>query len=181
MALALLLIIGAAIVYSSFITPAYSGVMVLRNQIASQNEVLQRFNITFGQVQKLLADLQTAPDVQKQVSLILPTSRDVSYLVSQVSGLAEANGLTLSLLSTQVLPVQPAKSKVIKSMGRLQADVKLTGTYSGFKSFLRQLQSNILLLDVTDVKIDSSAVAGRTGPSALTYSISVVSYYQTSQ
>lgn len=183
--LSLTLIIAAAFVYSSFISPAYDNVMALRSQIASQNSVTQRFQITFGKVQKLLSDLQTSPDVQKQVSLILPTSRDASYIVGQISGLAEANGMTLSLLSTNVLPVQPAQSKVIQSIGKIRADMKLDGSYAGFKSFLRQLQSNILLLDVTDIKIDSSAAnsvtGGKAGPTTLSYSISVNSYYQTSQ
>jgi Tfp pilus assembly protein PilO len=184
-ALSMALIVAAAVVYSSFISPAYENVTALRGQIASQDAVTQRFQITFSQVQKLLTDLQTAPDVQKQVSWILPTSRDASYLVGQISGLAEANGLTLSLLSTQVLPVQPAQSNVIQSIGKLRADVKLNGSYAGFKSFLRQLQSNMLLLDVTDIKIDSSSAngtaTGKTGPTTLSYSISVNSYYQTSQ
>lgn len=182
--LSLLLVIGSAVVYSSFISPAYDDVLNLRGQIASQNEVSQRFQITFSQVQKLLADLQNAPDVQKQVALILPTTRDVSYLVGQVTGLAEANGLGVSLLSTQVLSVQPTDTKVVSSIGRMQADIKVSGSYSGFKSFLRQIQSNILLLDVSDIKIESTSAAtaaGKTGPTTLDYTLSIVSYYQTSQ
>ena len=182
--LSLLLIIAAAMVYSSFISHAYDDVVNLRGQIASQNEVSQKFQITFGQVQKLLADLQTAPDVKKTVSLILPTQRDVGYLVGQVTGLAEANGLTVSLLSTQILPVQPAQTQVVNSIGKMQADVQVAGSYAGFKSFLRQVQSNILLLDVSDIKIESTpgtVTAGKTNPTTLNYTLSIVSYYQTSQ
>jgi len=181
--ISLMLIIASAVVYSSLILPTYQKVLSLRGQIASQSEVLEKFKITFGRVQKLLSELQNAPNIQKQVSLILPSTKDVSYLASQITGLAEANGLSVSLLSTQLMPIQPtSNSKVINPVGRIEANVKLTGSYGAFKSFLRQIQSNILLLDVSNIKIDKVSLTGeKNSPATLDYTLSIISYYQTSQ
>jgi Tfp pilus assembly protein PilO len=181
----ILLIVGAAVFYSYFISPAYKEVLDLRGQVASQNEIYQKFQITFSKVQKLLADLENAPNVQKTVSLILPPYRDVGYFVGQISGLAEANGLEVVSLSTQVLPVQYGQNQVVNPIGRMKADVRLSGSYASFKSFLRQVQSNILLLDVSNIKVESSpgvvGAGGKITPPTLTYNLTIVSYYQVSQ
>jgi Tfp pilus assembly protein PilO len=176
--LALAFLIASVVVYSSFIKTAYDEVVNLRGTLISKQDTYSQFSSAFTQVQSLIADYQNKGDVQKKMSLILPKDRDVSYLVSQVAGLAEANGILVSALSTQILPVQPAQSKVIRNIGKIKADAKLSGSYAGFKAFLRQLENNILILDATDLKVDIGTVGGKT---SLDYSVSITSYYQTTQ
>lgn len=176
--LALAFLVGSVVVYSSFIQDAYSQVVELRGTLASKQSTYDQLTQTFKQIQSLIAEFQNQGDVQKQASLILPKTRDASYIVSQIVGLAEANGITVSSISTQLLPIQPAKSKVIRNIGRIKADVNLTGSYAGFKAFARQLENNILILDATDIKID---ITGQTGANALSYTLSITSYYQTTQ
>ena len=176
---ALAFLIGSVVVYSSFIKNVYDEVVVLRGSLISKQDTYNQFSGTFNQVQALIADYQNKGDVQNKMSLILPKDRNVSYLVGQIVGLAEANGISISSLSTQILPVQPSQSKVIRNIGRIKAEVKLSGSYAGFKAFLRQLENNILILDVTDLKVD--VTPAKTGAVSLDYSISVTSYYQTAQ
>jgi len=175
--LALAFVIGAVVVYSTLIKKAYVDVSLLRGELASQTDILNKFQTTSEKVKALVADLQNASDAQRQVSLILPKSRDVAYLVSQIVGLAETNGLTVGSLSTQALPVQPSKQTIIRSVGRVKADIKVSGSYAGFKSFLRQIENNILLLDVSDFKVDPANKSGSINQT-LDYSISITSYYQ---
>jgi len=177
--LALAFLIGSVVVYSSFIKNVYDEVVVLRGNLMSKQDTYNQFSGTFNQVQALIADYQNKGDVQNRMSLILPKDRDVSYPVSQIVGLAETNGILVSSLSTQILPVQPSQSKVIRNIGRIKAEVKLSGSYAGFKAFLRQLENNILILDATDLKVDISST--KTGIAPLDYSVSVTSYYQTAQ
>lgn len=176
--LALIFLVASVVVYSSFIQSAYSQVVALRGELVSKQMTYQQLTETFNKIQSLITEFQNQGDVQRQTSLILPKSMDASYLVGQIVGLAEANGISVASISTQILPIQSAKSKVIRNIGRIKADINLTGSYAGFKAFIRQLENNILILDVTDVRIGST---GQSANAALSYSVSVTSYYQTNQ
>jgi Tfp pilus assembly protein PilO len=176
--LALVFLVASVVVYSSFIQAAYDQVVNLRGELISKQTTYQQLTQTFNQIQSLITEFQNQGDVQRQTSLILPKDRDASYLVGQVVGLAEANGIAISSISTQILPIQPAKSKVIRNIGRIKADINLAGSYAGFKAFARQLENNILILDATDMKIDST---GQAGNGSLNYTVSITSYYQTNQ
>ena len=177
--LTLIFLIGSVVVYSSYISSAYSDVLELRGSLASKQDTYKQLSDTFTQTQTLFADFQNQADAQKQASLILPKDRDVSYVVGQIIGLADANGLTVSSIATQVLPVQPSASKVIRNIGRIKADVKISGSYAGFKSFERQLENNLLILDNTDLRTDNPGQ--KAGVTGLDYSLSITSYYQTTQ
>lgn len=178
--LALLFLIASVIVYSSYITAAYSDVLTLRGTLANKQDTYKQLNDTVNQTQSLFADFQNKTDIQQQASLILPKDRNVGYLVGQIVGLADANGLAVSSIATQILPVQASTSKVIRNIGRIKADVKISGSYAGFKSFIRQLENNMLILDNTDLRVDNTGTTvGSTA--GLTYSLSVTSYYQTTQ
>lgn len=174
--LALAFLLGSVAVYSLLIKPAYAQIYDLRTQLASKTDALARYQTTISKVQQLLETLQDSSQVQRQVSLVLPRQRDVGYLTNQVVQLGSINALPISSFSTQVAPVQPSKSSVIRSIGVLTGDARMAGSYSGFKSFIRQLERNILLIDVSDIKIEGSVA----GPSpVLNYAISLESYYQT--
>lgn len=176
--LALVFLVASVVVYSSLIQDAYSQVVTLRGTLISKQNTYQQLTQTFSQIQSLIAQFQNQGDVQKQASLILPKDRDPSYLIGQIVGLAEANGIAVASISTQIPPIQPSQSKVIENIGQIKANISLSGSYAGFKAFIRQLENNILILDMTDIKIDSAA---QTGSAVLSYTVSVTSYYQTSQ
>ncbi|KKS82683.1 MAG: hypothetical protein UV58_C0007G0034 [Candidatus Wolfebacteria bacterium GW2011_GWC1_43_10] len=174
--LSLALLLGAAFVYSSLIRDAYDSVAALRSELISKTDSLNRTQETLTRVQSLLNSLQNAPEVQKRAELILPNSKDIGYLASQVIGLAKINGLGLESLSTQIAPIQPSKSNIVRNVGRLKAESRLGGSYSGFKAFLRQLEDNILLLDVSDLRVESYQAKGEAP--TLNYAVSITSYYQ---
>ena len=174
--LSLAFLLGSAFIYSSFITSAYQEVTQLRAQLITNTDTLNKYQKTLSQVKGLLNSLQNSADVQRQASLILPQSKDVSYLTNQLVGLSRVNGLDLESVATQVAPVQPSKSSIIKSIGRLKGDFRLSGSYAGFKAFLKQIENNILILDINDLKVEGSTKAETV--SGLKYSISITSYYQ---
>ena len=181
--LAMVFLIASVVVYSSYISSAYSDVLTLRGTLASKQDTYKQLSDTFSQIQSLFADFQNQADIQKQASLILPTQRDVSYVVGQIVGLADANGLSVTSLATQVLPVQPSTSKVIMNIGRISVNVNVSGSYAGFKSFERQLGSNLLILDNTALNVDNPGQqkTGTSGTTGLNYSLAITSYYQTTQ
>jgi len=176
--LAIAFLLGSVAVYSMLIKPTYAQIYDLRAQLVSKSDALARYQTTITKVQELLDTLQNSAQVQRQVSLVLPRGRDVSYFTNQVVELGAINALAVSSFSTQVAPVQPSASSVIRSVGVLKGEARMSGSYAGFKSLMRQLERNILLIDVSDIKIEGSS-PGAEQLATLNYAISLTSYYQT--
>lgn len=172
--IAVAFILGAIFVYSTLISKSYSGIKELRSKLESEKVTLKKYQDVIKKIDSLASGIENLPSVQNQVSLILPKDKDSGYLVNQIVGLAKINGLSIQSLSTKVNPIQPSKSSVIKNLGKLSADVEFSGTYSGFKSFLGQIETNILILDTDNIKITKQD--GKDG--GIKYGVSVMSYYQ---
>ncbi len=172
----MLFLIASVVVYSSFIQSAYSQVVLLRGQLASKQSNYQQLSQTISQIKSLIDKFQSQSADRSKISLILPLSKDPSYLLSQIIGLSQINGVSVSSVGTQILPIQPSQSNIIKGIGQIKADVALSGSYASFKAFLRQLETNILILDVSNLKLSSSQQSG--SAPTLNYNISLTSYYQ---
>lgn len=175
MFLSLAFLIASVVVYSSLIISSYENVGILRGQLFSKSDTITKYKTTVARVKNILSDVQGSSQVKTQVSAILPKEKDVSYFMGQIVGLSKINALTLESVATQLAPLQPSSSSVIKSIGQIRSEVKITGTYAGLKSFLRQIETNMLLMDVTDVRIEGI----KSGVSApLSAALNIASYYQ---
>ncbi len=173
--LSLVFLLASVWVYSSLIRSSYQGASDLRVKYENQKDVLDKYQSTITKVKKLFDELNNSSEIKNQVSLVLPKEKDVAYLVAQINGLAKLNSLNVESISTSIAPLQPSKSKIVRSIGQMKADVKMSGSYGGFKAFIDQMQNNVLILDIADIKIDSPA---KTEQQLLNYTLSIRSYYQ---
>ena len=171
--LSLVFLLSSVAVYSTLIRPAYTEVSLLRGRLKSETVTLERYKTTLQDVQLLLNQLSDSAQVQRQVSLIFPADKDISYFVSQVVELSRINGLSLDSFTTQLAPIQPSNSSIIRGIGRIRGEVRIEGSYAGFKAFLRQLERNMLIVDVSGIRIERSGQNDFLG-----YSLSLTSYYQ---
>jgi len=173
--LAIVFLMAAIVVYSSLIRSTYSKVKSLRGELASKQESLAHYQNTIKKVENFLSQFQNAQEVQKQVSLILPAHPNGGYFTNQLTELARIDGLDVQALATKIKPVIPAKSGAVSSVGSMSADMKLSGSYAGFKAFLRQLENNMLIIDISEIRVERPQ---NQTPDALNYTITVQSYYQ---
>lgn len=174
---ALLFLIGSIFVYASMIKPALEEIDELRGKLASRSDILENYGKAVKQLQSLLTQYQETTDVQQQVSLALPIGQNVPQAVNQVVGIAAANDLAIQSMGLQQLAIKPATAPLVRGMGTLRMNVRLTGTYQGFKSFLKNLETNITLLDTTSLKIEVQKE--KSGALFLAYVLSIDTYYQT--
>lgn len=173
--LSLVFLLASVWVYSSLIRSSYQGANDLRVKYENQKDVLDRYQSTITKVKKLFDQLSNSSEIKNQVSLVLPREKDVAYLVAQINGLAKLNSLNIESISTSIAPLKPSSSKIVRSIGQMKADVKMSGSYGGFKAFVDQMQNNVLILDIVDIKIDNS---GKADQLLLNYTLSIKSYYQ---
>lgn len=174
--LAILMFVASLFVYSTLIRPVYSEIKSLRAEIAGRLEFISENETSIQQVEKLLTEYQDIAKVQETTSLILPLEQNASQGVNQISGLAGFNNLIVEFLSIQQLAIKPSiQPGLVKGLGILRYNFRLTGTYEGFKSFLQAVETNISLMDLANLKIEP---ATKSTKGNLSYTVNMDTYYQ---
>lgn len=175
--IAILLFIGALFVYASLIKPLYGDIKTQRAKLASREEVKKQLGTAVEKIQKIAAEYQDIGLLQETISSILPVDQAVPQAIAQIVGLAENNGLLVQSLTSRQMAIQPSSaSKIILGLGTVRFDVRLIGSYEAFKGFLKQLETNIRLMDVADFKMDP---VSKTEKNIFFYNVTMDAYYQT--
>lgn len=182
MLLAITLFIGALMVFSLFIKPAYAEISALRSELAAKKGSYDQYQTSLSQLKGFVKGSdQDMAQLQNSISRILPKDKDAGYLSAQVLGFAKVNRLQVKSMSMQVEPIKASKLKSIRSIGTLRADAVMSGGYGDFKNFVRQLEQNLLMIDIDSIKIsqENKSEAEKAFAPSLVYSVSIISYYQT--
>lgn len=198
--IALLLLVAALVVFFDLIEPEYTTVQSLRGQAESiQIQLANEQNIV-KQVQGIVSTYQSQSAQVQEVNLAMPIGQDSSEALAQIYGIAANSGLSIQNLAISAqassaggagtagaVASGAARSAgaVIKPKGSLSFQITAVGNYEALKTFLKGLENNIRVFDVTGIGINP--VATINGPSSagttqdlFTYTITVVAYYQTS-
>ncbi len=173
--LSLVFLLAAFFVYSNFVKPEYTAVTDLRAELAAKTDTLGRYDVSFSKLQSMLGN-QNIGQLKESVSRILPNSSDDGYLMAQIVGFAKLNGLQILSISNSMDPIVSSKSKVIQSVGVLKTKIQLRGAYSGVRSYVQQLENNLLLIDV--LGFEAAAEDGSGQVPGFEYTLSLASYYQ---
>ncbi len=176
--LALVFLMAAVFVYSTYLAPEYGNLMNLRGTLAGEQQQYTQYQSTVGKVKSISATLAGGQSVQDRASLILPLTPDISNFTNQLMGLGQQSGLAISSVSLQKASSLPSNTTAIKSIVVLRADMQVAGTYGQIKTFVQGIENNFLLMDVTDINLAYSSSTGQPGAGPLTGTISVSSYYQ---
>ncbi len=174
---AVFMIIASLFVYSSLIRPAYSEIKNLRSEVAGRLDLINRNKASIEQVQKLLSEYESISQAKEMTSLVLPSEQNISQAVNQIVSLISLNGLSAELLAVQQLAIKPsAQPNLVKGTGTLRFNLRLAGGYENFKTFLQNLETNINLMDLANLKIEQG-VKTKAGDS-FSYTMIIDSYYQ---
>ena len=177
--LAMLMLIAAVFVYSTFIRPAYSDIENLRAQANNKTQIFEQQQSSTKQIQSLLSQYQDVLQVEDTISSILPLSSDVASGVNQITGLSKINNLTIDLLAVEETAITPSdQPNLIKGVGALKFNFHLIGSYENFKAFLQNLETNITLMDLTNLKVET-ATKTKSNENRFSYTLTVNTYYQT--
>lgn len=166
-------LIGAVFIYSYLIKPAYDEILNLRTKKLILFQTFNNYASLNKKFKNLFAEYQNLGDLNKKLAMILPSKFDAAYVSGQISGLAEQNGLILQTLNIKQIAIKPAEIKLAKGLGVLKIDAKLVGSYENFKAFLNGIETNIMISDITDFRIESQINAQN-----LIFTVSINSYYQ---
>lgn len=177
-----LLIIGAVVVYTSFIKPEFGRIQEKRAEVYSKRQIFKDQSEAVGRVQELVARLKGASELQTTVEKVLPAGSDVTGILSQVQAMADRAGVAVSNFSVQQTPFEAANEEgedsLRRRLGVLSVNVSTAGSYEGIKNFFRFLQTNVRVFNIQGFQISAQAGKGGEGIDAFSATFAMKAYYQ---
>lgn len=173
------LLVGALVIYAVLIRPEYAAILRLRGELVSKTNLLQKQQQVMTQVQNLIIQSKGAEKLSESLLLALPAEPDVASVLTQINALSQLSGLTAQSIGLSHLSIKslPGKPSFAQGLGTLRLDLRLIGNYGGLKEFLQALETNIRLMDVKSLRLET---AGKTvGEDLFNYLLTVDTYYQT--
>ena len=167
--------IGALVVYTTMISPAFMEVQELRGERQAKEDTYNDYKETIEATNSVLARSQSLSALTDAFNQSIPSSESIPSLLNQVYGLAKMNNVSVGSIDFQTLPIAIVPSdSIIQPLGKVRTTVKCVGNYSDMKNYVRALETNVRLMD-----IDSLDVSDGNKPNpALIYTITVDAYYQ---
>ncbi len=180
----LLLLIGVSIaVFSTLIGPRYKDVQRMKTEVANYNGRLSTAQALKAEREDLIAKYNSIPKADlDNIKVLLPDSVDNIRLIIQLDGLATKNGLS-SLRNVQyesakdqpAVVQQQAVGATQKPFGEFKLSFSTTGPYKNFLAFISDLEQNLRLVDITEVKFTQGSGPGVVDN--LSYAVSLKTYW----
>ena len=136
------------------IKPAAGGIFDLRGRIEAKKETTRLQEEIVGKLNGASQLLSSNQEAIAKLEQALPGAVQLPELITVMDNLASQNGLALGELNIVVPREEPRGrgGEVAEPSGAAVKTVKLNfkanGTYSAFKSWLKAVESNLLLMDV---------------------------------
>ena len=163
------LFVASLIVYFNLIVPAGNEEQSIKAKAISRENFVKSQQAAISQVQKS----------------ILPLSPDLAGAFSQLSGLAQVNRLLIQNVTVNTPVNQSVQGNsnasgavsqpLAKPFGSVDFQMKVVGSYGDFKSFLKNLETNIRIFDVKKIILESP---GKPNQEIYNYDLTVGTYYQ---
>ncbi|HRH24961.1 MAG TPA: type 4a pilus biogenesis protein PilO [Candidatus Paceibacterota bacterium] len=154
----LIILIGASVmVFSALIGPKYKQVQALKTEISTFDTRLSTAEALKVSREDLIAKYNSISKTDlDNIKVLLPDSVDNIRLIIQLDALATKNGLSslrdvqYDTQKTEQAPVQ--QNAVQKPYGEFTMSFSTSGPYKNFLSFISDLEQNLRLVDVSEVK-----------------------------
>ncbi len=177
--IAVALVFAALFIFVQLVRPTYADTEYSRGTLASKRNLVESQEKVVKAVKDALQKYDSNEEAQRAVSLALPLTPDEGSIFYEIQKLAELNLLSLQSFQAGAPTASgDAKKKAtftLKPVYSLNFQMKLVGSYENFKKFLDALETNVRLTDVKNVTVEPLA---RSSQNFYTFTLSVVTYYQ---
>jgi len=172
------------------IKPAFSSVSILRDEAALRKDEAEKEKQVLEKIKSLSGAVDSRQGEVKRLEAAIPNSESKPELISIMENLASQNGLGLIAISAESLPDDPKSRKervenILQGamLKTLKLDLKLTGNYEAFKSWLDAVENNLRIFDIQNISFSikensgsqNQIEASRINP-VMEYTVSVLTY-----
>ena len=188
----LALFIGAAIVFFTMTWPMFDQVLKDNRNLALAKAEYQRQVEAVRLAKTIVEQYKNLTDVNQMISLTMPRSEELYNAIVQLNKISEDSGLSIQSIALQkISSATTASSKtssassqsLLKSPQQVALTLSLNGTYESFKTWLEAVETNIRLMDITNisfsgVKATPTERGGDAGFNFFNFSVALNLYYQ---
>ena len=148
------LVLMAVGVYVIYIDPFYESIRVGNAKIVEYDNLIANAHTATAQIEKLKAIQESFPSgYDRSLATILPPTVDPLRLVIDVNGIAALRGLHVKSPSVSVV----ADLKKQTGVQKHALSFSISAPYSVFRSFLRDLEIDLALQDLSQLSFSSEA------------------------
>lgn len=157
----IILLLGFIAVVVVLDVPGVQKVLDLRSNITSEKERLLDKQELFAKVQELTRAYEDNKESVEKTEYVLPSSEKIPDLIVQVEALAFEQGLLLESIDITAIKEETGRTaeipeeKTAANYKTLSISIKFIGSYESFKSFLKAVEENIRLMDISSVDFSS--------------------------
>lgn len=177
--------------FLTFTQPVYQDISQMRAQVASYDEALNNSKALESERDKLVKKYNSfEPQDVDRVQKLLPDHVDNIRLILEVEKIAAPYGMTLKNVKYDVKDTEALGAT---NPGQIQGDITLeemsdygtwdlefttAGTYENFIHFLKDLEKNLRIVDVSKIEFSSNVGAGLDGGSgSYSYTFNIKTYW----
>lgn len=164
------LIAMAIVLFWALALPLYNRVSNLDAAIKEREDLLNSRNAILTNIQELNKSYQKRiPEIAK-LSSIVPSKKSIAEVLSAIDDISVKNGL--ELFSSAIIG-QNVSGADVNPYNLLSLEMGLNGSYPGLTNFLKSLEKNLRLMDITSV----DAATGFGNASTLNFVVKGNAYY----
>lgn len=186
-----IILIGSAIASFFFFTnPIYKNVLTIREQIDFYNQALTNSKALETERDKLTQKYNSFdPEKLDRLEKLLPDNVDNIRLILEIEKIASPYGMAIKDVrydttsetkdSTQIVG-KNVKAVSSKSYGILNFEFSTQGTYNNFINFIKDLENNLRIVDISSIQFSSSSSSIGLNPKLLEaykYNFSIKTYW----
>jgi len=168
-----IILIGIAIAgFFMFTNPLYKNISEIRTQIASYNEALDNSKALEAERDKLTQKYNSIDSENlAKLSKLLPDNVDNIRLILEIEKIASPYGMVLKDIKYDTITKKDnTTGEVIQGGATVQSSRKdygiwdlefsTQGTYNNFVNFIKDLESNLRIIDISSIQFSSNTGAG---------------------
>ncbi|MEK7104637.1 MAG: hypothetical protein AAB868_01185 [Patescibacteria group bacterium] len=164
------ILIGIAVAgFFIVVNPLYKEISLERGQVASYNEALNNSKALEAERDKLTQKYNSFdPENLSKLQKLLPDNVDNIRLILEIEKIASPYGMVLKNVKYDATDKNTAVSQTIgtiqgggsfsnKDYGIWNLEFSTQGTYNNFISFIKDLESNLRIVDISSIQFSSNA------------------------
>jgi Tfp pilus assembly protein PilO len=184
------ILIGGAIVgFIALVSPVYDEITLLKAQVGAYNQALDNSKALENERDKLAKKYNSIdPANLDKLEKLLPDSVDNIRLILEIEKIASPYGMVLKEVKYDTLVKDSTEDNVVQAgaigvnesardYGLWNLSFSTEGTYANFLNFIRDLESNLRIVDISSIQFSSvdSALLGK--GEAYKYSFTIKTYW----
>lgn len=177
--------IVAFVVFFNYTWPALLKVLDANDKlkVVKQNYAKQLQSLQMAK--QIIDQYKNLTNVNQTISLTLPKSEEIYNVITQLNKISQNSGLLLQSISLQrSAPTSQTTSttkteSLINKPQTITLTLNLVGTYEAFKTWLEAIETNIRLMDITNINFSGVLSSEKsTTANIFNYRVTLNTYYQ---